>query len=121
MNLSKRFKNDWKTWLAEDKAAQENRHNKPDAMDIYDTINTQGMAYIHVYTWYSNYLNYFFCSSDPFCNTTRAYVRGIQRKRDSWSDVLDFLWNQNPGDAVSRRQHFNCCLSDTNLDLQTCY
>ena len=50
INLSKRFKNDRKTWLAEDKAAQENRHNKPDAMDIYDTINTQGIEHVDVYT-----------------------------------------------------------------------
>ena len=50
INLSKCFKNDWKTWLVEDKAAQENRHNKPEAMDIYDTINTQGMEDVDVYT-----------------------------------------------------------------------
>ena len=44
INLSKRFKADRKTWLADEKAAQKNRHNEPNAMDIYDTINTQGMC-----------------------------------------------------------------------------
>ena len=44
INLSKRFKADRKTWLADKKAAQKNRHNEPNAMDIYDTINTQGMC-----------------------------------------------------------------------------
>ena len=77
INLSKRFKNDRNTWLAQDKAAQENRHNNPDAMDIYDMINTQGMENMAVYICYYNYLNCFICSSDPFCNSTRAYVGGI--------------------------------------------
>ena len=44
INLSKCFKADRKTWLADEKAAQKNRHNEPNAMDIYDTINTQGMC-----------------------------------------------------------------------------
>lgn len=43
INLTKRFKEDSKTWLAEDKAAQRTRHNSPDAMDIYDTSKGQGM------------------------------------------------------------------------------
>ncbi|KAN0136041.1 hypothetical protein V8E53_006202 [Lactarius tabidus] len=37
LNLSKHFKEQSKTWLAEDKAAQRTRHKNPDAMDIYDT------------------------------------------------------------------------------------
>ena len=44
INLFKCFKADRKTWLVDKKAAQMNRHNKPNAMDIYDTINTQGMC-----------------------------------------------------------------------------
>jgi hypothetical protein len=46
LNLTKRFKDDSKTWLAEDKAAQRTRHNSPDAMDIYDTSKTHGMRHI---------------------------------------------------------------------------
>ena len=95
INLSKRFKNDRKTWLAEDKAAQENRHNKPDAMDIYDTINTQGMAHMRIQTRYYIDLNYIMLSPDPFRNTRRTYVGGSKIKRggDSRSDFLDFLRN----------------------------
>ncbi|KAN0141876.1 hypothetical protein V8E53_000338 [Lactarius tabidus] len=40
LNLSKHFKEQSKTWLAEDKAAQRTRHKNPDAMDIYDTSKT---------------------------------------------------------------------------------
>jgi hypothetical protein len=32
--------------LEEDKIAQQIRNNQPDAMDIYDTIKTQGMVHI---------------------------------------------------------------------------
>jgi hypothetical protein len=46
LNLSKHFKEQSKTWLAEDKAAQQTRHKNPDAMDIYDTSKTEGMAFI---------------------------------------------------------------------------
>jgi hypothetical protein len=48
VNLSKCFKEDRKTWLAEDKAAQKDKHNNPNAMDIYDTISTQGMAHMRL-------------------------------------------------------------------------
>lgn len=44
VNLSKRFKEQNRLWLAEDKAAQRTRHNSPDAMDIYDTFKTQGIG-----------------------------------------------------------------------------
>ncbi|KAN0135970.1 hypothetical protein V8E53_006131 [Lactarius tabidus] len=41
LNLSKHFKEQSRTWLAEDKAAQRTRHKNPDAMDIYDTSKTE--------------------------------------------------------------------------------
>ncbi|KAN0137341.1 hypothetical protein V8E53_004786 [Lactarius tabidus] len=41
INLSKRFKEQNKIWLAEDKVAQQKRHNNPGAMDIYDTSKSQ--------------------------------------------------------------------------------
>jgi hypothetical protein len=46
LNLSKRFKEQSKTWLAEDTVAQGTRHNNPDAMDIYDTSHSHGMGNI---------------------------------------------------------------------------
>ncbi|KAN0138135.1 hypothetical protein V8E53_004024 [Lactarius tabidus] len=41
LDLSKHFKEQIKTWLAEDKATQRTRHKNPDAMDIYDTSKTE--------------------------------------------------------------------------------
>ncbi|KAN0136391.1 hypothetical protein V8E53_005759 [Lactarius tabidus] len=41
INLSKRFKEQNKIWLAEDKVAQHKRHNNPGAMDIYDMSKSQ--------------------------------------------------------------------------------
>ncbi|KAN0130001.1 hypothetical protein V8E53_012155 [Lactarius tabidus] len=41
INLSKRFKEQNKIWLAEDKVAQQKRHNNPGVMDIYDMSKSQ--------------------------------------------------------------------------------
>ena len=48
INLSQRFKNQRGTWLEEDKIAQRTRHNKPEAMDIYNTMEMQGMNYFRL-------------------------------------------------------------------------
>jgi hypothetical protein len=74
LNLSKCFKEQSKTWLAEDNIAQHTRHNSPDAMDIYDTLKSQGTVYI-------NYIPYEYMiiisSSYTFHNIARAYFGGI--------------------------------------------
>lgn len=42
ITLSKRFKKQTKEWLKEDNAAQMERQQKPEAMDIYDTAKEKG-------------------------------------------------------------------------------
>jgi hypothetical protein len=46
LTLSKRFKQNTKEWLKADKAAQQTRNRKPEAMDIYDTAKGKGMINI---------------------------------------------------------------------------
>jgi hypothetical protein len=94
LNLSKRFKEQTKTWLEEDQVAQRTRHNKPDAMDIYDTIKTQGMGHICICLRYNIYIyhKYIIFSSVSFCNTATVGVGGITSGYHPWSDFLDCMW-----------------------------
>ncbi|KAN0125452.1 hypothetical protein V8E53_015478 [Lactarius tabidus] len=48
INLSKCFKEQNKMWLAEDKVAQQKRHNNPGAMDIYDTSKSQALTWASI-------------------------------------------------------------------------
>jgi hypothetical protein len=94
INLSKCFKEQNKIWLAEDKVAQQKRHNNPGAMDIYDTSKSQGIGNIpHIFniTIRSYYMIIAF-SSDMGCHTASSHFGGRRRRCHPRPDILAFMW-----------------------------